>query len=103
MTPELAKRIAYLRQSIGGHIEIAHKMLHADGGAIFPLDILAVATLNRSVNLVAAFTSLVEARNFVVAAPLLRLQIDNCLRFYAAWIADNCHDFATKVMKGVAV
>jgi hypothetical protein len=44
--------------------------------------------------------NLIEARNVVAAAPLLRLQIDNCLRFCGVYIVSNPHDFASAVLKG---
>jgi hypothetical protein len=78
-------------------------MLEAYGGAFYPLDMLAVAVLNRSQALIAGFCSMVEARNFVCAAPLVRLQVDNCLRFFAAFIVKEPHDFAQSVLKGVSV
>lgn len=78
-------------------------MAKADGGAVYPLDLLANAVLHRSANLVRGYSLLVEQRNFICAAPLLRLQIDNCLRFYAAFIVADAHDFAEKVFKGVRV
>lgn len=75
-------------------------MAKADGGTLFPLDLLAQAVLNRSTNLVPAFVSLIESKNFIAAAPLLRLQIDNCIRFHGAWLVDDPHAFASAVLKG---
>ena len=75
-------------------------MFDAYNGAIYPLDFLAVAVLNRSLSLIEGFSDLVLRRNFISSVPLLRLQLDNCLRFSAAWIVDNPHDFAMKVLAG---
>jgi hypothetical protein len=75
-------------------------MMKAADGAVFPVDLLAWAALNRSANLVPGFASLIEARNFIAAAPLLRLQIDNCLRFYGVYIVSKPDDFAHAVRKG---
>lgn len=50
--------------------------------------------------MVPGFASLIEARNFIAAVPLLRLQIDNCLRFHGVYIVGKPHDFATAVLKG---
>ena len=77
--------------------------MEADGGAFFPVDFLANAVLHRSINLVRGYITLVEQRNFICAAPLLRLQLDNCLRFYAVFIVAKPHDFALKVLDGVPV
>lgn len=75
----------------------------ADSGAIYPVDLLAVAVLNRSCGLSDGFFDLMQKRNFIAAAPLLRLQIDNILRFYATWLVDNPHKLATNVLAGVSM
>lgn len=67
------------------------------------MDLLAVATLNRSLALLTGFSAMIEARNFVSAAPLIRLQLDNCLRFSACWLVSDPHDFAMKVLEGKQV
>lgn len=100
MATRLEELLDKLRGSEPLHLDVGLRMMKADGGAVFPLDLLALAVLNRSSNLVPAFASLVESRNFISAVPLLRLQIDNCLRFYAAYISENPHDFATAVLGG---
>jgi len=77
--------------------------MQADGGAIYPVDLLAIAVLHRSTNLIRGFAMLVKQRNFISAAPLLRLQIDNCLRFYAVYLVKDPHEFAKNVFKGVHI
>ena len=103
METRLQKLLAHLRDSEHLHLEIWKKMSEAHGGAFYPVDLLANAVLHRSINLVHGYAALVEQRNFICAAPLLRLQIDNCLRFYAVFIVDKPHDFAMKILSGVQV
>src|SRR5215471_9979911 len=79
------------------------RMLQAYGGAFYPLDMLAVGALNRSAALGAGFRGLIEQRNFLCAAPILRLQLDTALRFYAAFIVEDPHAFASAVLKGTPV
>lgn len=76
------------------------RMVKADGGAVYPVDLLSYAVIHRSINLVQGFAYLIEKRNFICAAPLLRLQLDNCLRFSAVFLVSDCHEFATQVLKG---
>ena len=64
------------------------------------MDIFAIAVLNRSLCLTEAFCDLLEKKNFVVAASLLRLQLDNLVRFQAAWLVDKPNEFATLVLSG---
>jgi len=82
------------------HLEMGKRMAEADEGRVFPLDLLAAAVLNRSINLIPAFIQLIKSKNMIAAAPLLRLQLDNCIRFHGAWLVEEPHDFATAVMKG---
>jgi GNAT superfamily N-acetyltransferase len=98
--PSLKKRIQLLRETKEHHTQIAMEMFV---GNFFPMDLLAAATLNRSLCLIRGFADLMTSKNFVAAAPLIRMQIDNCLRFSAAWLVDNPHHFATEIIKGKQV
>lgn len=82
------------------HIDLGRKILQADSGNLFPLDILAIAALNRSLCLSKAFDALIGQLNLLAAAPLLRLQLDNAMRLYAATLVEDPHVFATQVFKG---
>ncbi len=64
-------------------------------------DIFLIAVLNRTVNLNKAFTSLIRDKNFIAAAPLVRVNLDSLLRIYAARISEyDINTFALKVMQG---
>jgi hypothetical protein len=79
------------------------RMLRAHDSALYPLDLLAMGALNRSAALCAGFRTLIEQRNFVCAASILRLQLDNALRFYAAFLVDEPHAFASAILEGTPV
>jgi hypothetical protein len=70
---------------------------------IYPLDFLAFAILNRSLCLTSGFVALIRANNLIAAAPLVRIQLDNSLRFYASSLVDQPHDFAMKVLGGTRI
>ena len=53
--------------------------------------------------LVSGFASLVEAQNLVAAAPFVRLQLDNGLRFFAASLVDSADDFTMQVLNGTPI
>ncbi len=78
----------------------AKQMLSAD---LFSLDLLAVAALDRSLHLIFGFTNLIRAENFIAAAHLVRCHLDNLLRLSAAWLVDDPHDFASKILDGIRV
>lgn len=82
------------------HFEMTKYMFSAENGAIYPVDLFAFATINRSLNLVVPFCDLVKEKNIIVAAPLIRMQLDNLLRFYAVFLVEAPHDFAMDVMRG---
>jgi hypothetical protein len=92
-----------LRNSEKLHTEVGLKIMKANGGAVYPVDLLAWAVINRSINLIQGFAILIEKRNFISAVPLLRLQIDNCLRFYAVYLVSDPHKFATNVLTGARI
>ena len=78
-------------------------MLRANEGAFYPLDLLVIGALNRSAAQCVGFRLLVQARNFICAASILRLQLDTALRFYAAFLVAEPHMFASTVLKGTPV
>ena len=97
---ELSEKVAALREMRAAHSDLGMGILRAYDGALYPLDFMAVAVIKRSLNLLSAFCGLVEDRNFLAAAALLRLQLDSCLRFYAAFLVDDPHEFALEVLAG---
>lgn len=72
-------------------------------GDVFHMDILTMAVVNRALELSEGFKDLILSEKFLCAAPLLRLQIDNLLRYSAAWLVDKPHEFVAEVMKGTPV
>ena len=72
-------------------------------GHKYKLDIHAMAVVDRSLALLRGFCDLVEARNMIAAAPLIRCQLDNGLRFFASTLVEDPHDFAGNILKGIPV
>lgn len=103
MSEELTTKIADLRQGVSICEKMLKKMLEAYDGAIYPLDLYATGMLHRSQSLIDGFCDLVEEKNLLCAAPLIRLQLDNALRFYASFIVNEPHEFAAEVLKGEPV
>lgn len=103
MHPELTRHVEHIEGLRDLHLTLLKQMLQADGGKLFALDLLAAAVIKRSLSLCAGFSSLVRSTNYTSAAALLRLQLDSCLRFYAAFIVDKPHEFAADVLRGTPV
>lgn len=83
------------------HLSVAGYVLQADGGALFPVDLVAQAVLHRSMALLRGFSGAIRDENFLCAAPLIRLQLDNLLRFYALFIVEDPHETSMQMFKGV--
>lgn len=83
--------------------ELGAAMMSACGGNSYPLDLLMLAALNRTSAQLSGFLSLIRAKNFICAAPILRLQLDTALRIYAANLAADPHHFAFQVFEGEKV
>ena len=103
MNDDLNKLISKLKSFREKHFELGKRVIEADDGALYPLDLLIIASLNRSVSLIKGFASLIEQKNFISAAPLLRLQLDNCLRLSACTLVSNPHEFAVRIFEGERV
>jgi hypothetical protein len=85
------------------HLSLGMAMLEADGRKLFSLDLLAVAALNRSLSNSSAFTQLVRSKNYLTSASLVRLQLDTFLRFFASYLVNDPHEFATSVLSGTEI
>jgi hypothetical protein len=92
-----------LRELSSAHHDVARALFTPTPRSLFHLDFVLVAALNRSLCLSKAFASLIEARNLVAAAPLLRLQIDTCLRLHACTLVTDPDKFSVAVLGGESV
>ncbi len=64
-------------------------------------DLLCTAILNRTVNFHKTYISLLKDKNFIAAAPLVRVHMDSLLRLYATRLTNyNVDDFSNKVLGG---
>lgn len=61
-------------------------------------DFYFLAALDRAIHLIDGFLWMLEKRNITCAGALLRLQIDNCLRVYAPYIAENREDVINTII-----
>lgn len=52
-------------------------------------DLFFCASTDRCIRLIDGFITMLQARNLTCAGVLLRMQMDNCMRTYAAFIAED--------------
>ena len=81
---ELDKRLAAIKELRGRCPALAAGMI---GQTLFKEDLFFCSALNRNVQLSEGFVALLQQRNLSCAGAILRLQLDNCMRTYAAFIA----------------
>lgn len=67
---------------------------------VFPPDLFVASVLNRALQLLHGFIALVRNRNYLSAAPLFRLQLDNGLRLWAASLVESFDIFTSEVIDG---
>jgi len=100
MQSRLDKELENLAALENNLLEIWLATANADNGKFFPVDIIANAVIKRSVALIAGFCTLIRAKNFICAAPLVRLHLDSLLRFSAIWLVKDPHGLADDIWDG---
>jgi hypothetical protein len=93
----LSARVQADRDSM---IRLGISVFGTAGSPMYPLDLMAFGAMKRCVSTASAFRMMIESWNMVCARSLLRIHIDTSLRFSAAWLVEEPHDFATRVLKG---
>ena len=81
-------------------IDLSHATVAANDNNMYAVDLLSIAVANRSIQLVNGFKTLVKANNYLCAIPLIRLQLDNAMLFFAINIVKNQSDFIAYILDG---
>ena len=79
------------------------RLIEAGDRKLRSLDFLAVPVSNRALSLAAAYVTLANAGNYLTAVSLIRLQLDNALRFFATTLVADSDDFALHFLDGKAI
>jgi hypothetical protein len=101
MDNAIENRLTFLEESRHTHYSIAREVSGFQGDNL--LNIFGWMVLKRSISIVYGFTALIRSHNLICAAPLVRLQIDNLLRFRAAFLVDDSREFVFRVLSGTPV
>lgn len=70
------------------------------GGTLYKEDFFFTSAIDRSIALLDGFTEMLKQRNLACAGILVRTQLDNCMRIFAAFIAEDRTDFIDGFLKG---
>ena len=101
MSPTIEAALTQLRNLREAHFTVVMPLMQE--GHKYKLDIHALAVIDRSLSLLRGFCDLVGTRNMIAAAPLLRCQLDNGLRFFASNLVEDPHEFSGAILKGIPV
>ncbi len=91
------KRVDVLRWH---HVELSRRFLAASGGDLYEIDLVLSGVMVRSYSLVDGFIDAFDTWNPVVAAPLLRMQLDNLVRLSYMCRAPSSTDVARHLVLG---
>lgn len=70
------------------------------GETLFSEDLFFGAAADRCIRLIDGFCMMLKERNLTCAGVLLRMQMDNCMRTYAAFIAEDKEAVVDCILKG---
>lgn len=81
-------------------IESSKRFIEAGNKKLFLLDFFASAVNNRAISLTNAYVTLAKDNNYLAAISLIRLQLDNALRFFASTLVTDSNDFVMQFLDG---
>lgn len=84
-------------------IESSKRFIEAGNKKLYTLDFFASAVNNRAISLTNAFVTLAKDKNYLTAVSLIRLQLDNALRFFASTLVSDSNDFVIHFLDGKAI
>lgn len=94
---ERLTKLTELQQQILG----TSKKLFDQNKSMYLADFYVMGALRRILALAKGFRSQIEDRNFLCAAPLVRMQLDTALRLYALSLVSNREEVAKQLLDGV--
>ena len=100
MNETIAQALQELRALGIKHEQAWKEAIREPNEEIYSVDFYLISALNRSYCLLRGFCDLIETRNFIAAAPLVRLQLDTCARINALTLVDDPYEFAADVLDG---
>lgn len=84
-------------------IKSSERIMKAGNNKLFTLDFVALSINNRAISLIKGYLILAKEDNYLTAVSLIRLQLDNALRFFASTLVENSSDFAEHFIDGKAI
>lgn len=100
MNVDVNKTIAELGELRKKHNDYGKRLFTVANGKLFPCDAMYLSILNRSLELFDGFVLLMKNNNYGCGMALLRMQLDNVLRFYGVLHTVDPHATAHAMLNG---
>lgn len=84
-------------------LKSSQRIMEVGNSKLFALDFLALSVNNRAISLANGYSTLVTDKNYLTAVSLIRLQLDNALRFFASTLVEDSSKFAEHFIDGKAI
>lgn len=97
---ELMRPRAWLDRLRAHHIDLTRRFLAAAGGSLYSIDMLLATCMSRSYSIVDGFLDAFDSWNPIVAAPLLRMQIDTLVRVSYVARVERSEEVARYLLMG---
>ncbi len=81
-------------------LQSSKRIMEAGNNKLYALDLFALTVNNRALSLIKAFITLSKDKNYLSAVSLIRLQLDNALRFFASTLVKDSQDFMSHFIDG---
>jgi len=90
---KLAQYIKELSTNYVKFTKLGEDISQANNQTSYIIDSFAYSVINRTIQLTQGYITLVNTNNYICAIPLIRLQLDNALRFFAIFQVTDANDF----------
>lgn len=81
-------------------LESSKRFYEADKRNLYSLDLFAIAVNSRAMSILKGYITLARENNYITAISLIRLQLDNALRFFASTQVTDSNDFVLHFLDG---
>lgn len=100
MTNELRQQLDHLLDQESKIRDKAKALYTKENPDLYVMDLMVAALYDRTLHLIVGFVQLIESSNFLTASHLVRLHLDNAIRFHGFFISPNLEETARKVLGG---
>lgn len=98
--PQMSIDLSALDDLQASHEHAGRALFASCSAELFPCDVLAYSALERSLHLIKGYRAVVGNGGYSSAVGILRMQLDNILRFHGVVLTKNPHQVASDMLRG---